>query len=186
MVNLSIENKLIQKSRLGNRQSQQSLYVIHKTKWFMICLRYSVDKNQAEDMLQDSLVNIFSNIKQFDATKGNFSQWSYRIVVNSCLQCLRKWKKLTFDEKHQDYYNKIDTDDCVYDAMGAQELMKLVHNLPPGYRVVFNMYAIEGYKHKEIAEILGINIGTSKSQLAKAKIILRSKVELLFQTNMIK
>jgi len=180
---LGTEIDLIKESCLGNRKSQESLYIKYKTKWFMICLRYSFDKSQAEDMLQDSLVNIFTNIKQFNPTKGNFSQWSSKIVVNSCLLCLKKWKKLTFDDYQQSFYDKIDEVNSIYDTLGEQELMKIVQSLPTGYRVVFNMYAIEGYKHGEIAEILGISIGTSKSQLAKAKKILRSKVELLFQTD---
>ncbi len=183
---MNTELKLIRKSRLGNRKSQESLYLKYKTKWFMICLRYAIDKSQAEDMLQDSLVNIFSKIKQYDSSRGNFSQWSYRIVVNSCLICLRKWEKLTFDENHQNFNEKIDNFTNVYDVLGAEELIKLVQSLPTGYRLIFNMYVLEGYKHREIAELLDINIGTSKSQLAKAKKILRSKIELLFQTDIIK
>lgn len=175
------ENKIIKKCLKGNAQAQRALYDEHKVKWFMICLRYAHDKSEAEDMLQDGLISVFKDLKQFDPKKAVFQAWSNKIMVNAALQYLRKWKKLNFNQSIDDYEERIPATENIIESLGAKELTELVQNLPDGYRTVFNLYVMEGYKHREIAEILNISENTSKSQLLKAKKILRNQLEEVLQ-----
>lgn len=143
----------------------------------MICLRYGKNKNEAEDMLQEGLVSIFKYLNQYNAKKAKFSSWSNKIMVNAALQYLRKWKKFDFTQNIDEYEEQVVYQENVFDALGAKELTLIIQKLPDGYRIVFNMYVIEGFKHKEIAEKLNISENTSKSQLLKAKKMLRSQLE---------
>lgn len=143
----------------------------------MICLRYAHNKDEAQDMLQEGLINVFNNLKQYDASKASFAVWSNKVLVNAALQQLRKWKKLNFDDEISDYENKLSNNEDVFAQIGAKELTKMVQSLPEGYRVVFNLYVVEGYMHREIAEILSISENTSKTQLLKAKKMLRNQLE---------
>ena len=177
----SNESKIISKCLRNNAQAQKALYDMYKVKWFMICLRYGNNKSEAEDMLQEGLISVFNNIKQFDAKKAEFLAWSNKVMVNAALQFLRKWKKWDFTHSTDDYENQIVYHEDVFDTLGAKELTQLVQKLPDGYRIVFNMYVIEGYKHKEIAEILNISENTSKSQLLKAKKMLRNQLETVLK-----
>lgn len=147
----------------------------------MICLRYAHNKAEAEDMLQEGLISIFKDLRQFDPKKAAFSAWSNKVMVNAALQHLRKWKKLIFDQQLDDYENQLTNNEDVMGSLGTKELMKFVQQLPDGYRVVFNLYVIEGYKHKEIAEILSIAESTSKTQLLKAKKMLRNQLETVLE-----
>jgi len=175
------ENKTIKKCLRGNTQAQRSLYDMHKVKWFMICLRYAPNKMEAEDMLQEGLISVFKQLKQYNPERASFSAWSNKVMVNASLQHLRKWKKLNFTETVEDYENKITYDENIFETLGAKELTIMVQKLPEGYRVVFNLYVIEGYKHKEIAEILSISENTSKTQLLKAKRMLRNQLEKVLE-----
>ncbi|HEY9115843.1 MAG TPA: sigma-70 family RNA polymerase sigma factor [Bacteroidales bacterium] len=161
----------------NNAQAQRELYEMHKVKWFMICLRYAHNKDEAQDMLQEGLISVFNNLKQYDSTKASFAVWSNKVMVNAALQQLRKWKKLKFDEEITDYENKLSKDEDVFASIGAKVLTAMVQNLPEGYRVVFNLYVVEGYLHREIGEMLGISESTSKTQLLKAKKMLRNQLE---------
>lgn len=147
----------------------------------MICLRYANNKNEAEDMLQEGLISVFKNIKQFNSKQAEFSAWSNKVIVNAALQYLRKWKKFDFTQNIDDYESQLVYEEDVYDTLGAKELTSLVQKLPEGYRIVFNMYVIEGYKHKEIAEILEISESTSKTQFLKAKKMLRNQLETVLK-----
>ncbi len=171
------EKKIIKKCLRNNAQAQKALYEKYKVKWFMICLRYGNNRPEAEDMMQEGLISVFKNLKQFDSKKAEFSAWSNKIMVNAALQYLRKWKKFDFTQNVDDYENQIAYHDDVHDILGAKELTSMVQKLPDGYRIVFNMYVLEGYKHKEIAMILNISENTSKSQLLKAKKMLRGNLE---------
>ena len=132
-------------------------------------------------MLQEGLISVFKELKQFDPNRATFSAWSNKVMVNAALQHLRKWKKLNFTETVDDYENKVAYDENVFETLGARELTVMVQNLPEGYRVVFNLYVIEGYKHKEIAKILSISENTSKTQLLKAKRMLRNQLEKILE-----
>ena len=162
----------------GDALAQRQLYDMHRTRWFMLCLRYGKSKSEAEDILQEGLIRIFKDLHQYDERRSQFSTWSNRLIVHAALHFLKKnqWHKslLDIDDVHMDNHNS----DEIYSKIAAKELTHLIQGLPIGYRLVFNMYVIEGYTHKEIAKELGIKEGTSKSQLFKAKRELRSKLDL--------
>lgn len=143
----------------------------------MICLRYGKDRRDAEEMMQEGLISVFKSLPQFDRKKALFSTWSGKVMVNAALQYLRKWKRLDFDLNIDELNEEIMCDKSLYDNLEAKELTSIIQKLPDGYRTVFNMYVVEGYKHKEIAELLNISENTSKSQLFKAKKILRNQLE---------
>jgi RNA polymerase sigma-70 factor (ECF subfamily) len=147
----------------------------------MICLRYAHNKAEAEDMLQEGLISVFTNLKQYDPEKASFSVWSNKIMVNAALQYLRKWKKLNFNKDIDNYEDRLSYPEDVFGKLGAKELTTMVQQLPDGYRIVFNLYVIEGYKHREIAEKLSISENTSKTQLLKAKKMLRTQLEEVLQ-----
>ncbi len=172
---------LIKKSIKGNATAQRSLYEKYKTKWFMVCLRYSRDRSEAEDMLQEGLISIFKDMYQYDVTKGYFSTWSNRVLVNAILQFIRKWKKIKYHVDVDELKDSLSSQEEIYSNLGAKELTQLIQKLPLGYRVVFNMYVIEGFKHKEIAAQLEISENTSKTQLYKAKRMLRNQLEDILQ-----
>ena len=143
----------------------------------MIALRYGKNKMQAEDILQEGLIAIFKNLHQYDHRKAAFSTWSTRVLINAGLRYLKKnnWPN-TFKDIDE-VYDLGDDGETIYDQLSAKELTLLIQKLPVGYRLVFNMYAVEGYSHKEIAKELGIEVGTSKSQLSKARKTLRVYLE---------
>jgi RNA polymerase sigma-70 factor (ECF subfamily) len=178
---LDQEKNIIKKCLRGNSRAQHTLYENYKVKWFMISLRYANNRAEAEDMLQEGLISIFKDLHQFDSNKASFSAWSSKVMVNASLQYLRKWKKLTFNRSIDEKDEHLPVNEDIYDNLGAKELTALVQELPDGYRTVFNLYAIEGYKHKEIAEMLSISENTSKSQLMKAKNMLRNRLEKVLQ-----
>jgi len=156
----------------GSKNAFKELYSKYARNHFLTCLRYIKDKSTAEDLLQESYLNIYKNLKQFKPELSKFSTWSNKVVINTCLMYLRR----------NDIFNKPDN---IYDAqtvtynlvhqpkaieqLSLQELTKLIQCLPNGYKMVFNLYVVDGYSHKEIAEMLKISISTSKTQLLKAK-----------------
>ena len=171
---------LIKRCLKNDSSAQRALYEMHKRSWFMTCLRYGKTKMEAEDIFQNGLVSVFKDIHQFDISKSKFTTWSNRIMVNAALQFLRKWQRIDKLAVDVDFGLDQVVQEDIYDILSAKELIKLVQNLPDGYRVVFNMFVIEGYKHREIADELKISVNTSKSQLFKAKQFLKKEVELLF------
>ena len=175
------EHKIIRKCLKGNPRAQKTLYELHKVKWFMICLRYASSRMEAEDMLQEGLISIFKDLRQYDPGKATFSAWSNKVMVNAALQHLRKWKKLNFNDDLEKVQYHEQLDDDVHGQLGVKEINAMVQSLPEGYRVVFNLYVMEGYKHKEIADMLSISENTSKTQLLKAKRMLRGKLETVLQ-----
>jgi RNA polymerase sigma-70 factor (ECF subfamily) len=170
-----MEDQWIKAAANGERRGQTSLYNKYKRYWFTICLRYQSHREDAEDVLQNALIHIFSKISQFTPEKGSFKDWSAKIVVNDNLMFLRS-KKVT--EPLEDNINKLDIDQPAVEIEepNAAKLTKLLQTLPDGYREVFNLYVLEGYTHVEIAEILGISVGSSKSQLHKAKQWLKKRI----------
>ena len=164
------------KARNGDSRAQQKIYSTYKGLWFSICLRYMNERDDALDSLQNGLVKVYSNLNQFDDSKGSFKSWSAKIMVNECIMYQRKYWKLkerdNVDLELVDNSYELD----VFSSLGVQELTKIIQTLPVGYRLVFNMYAIEGYNHREISDKLDISVGTSKSQLFKAKKLLQSKL----------
>ncbi len=171
----SIEKNLLEGCLKNDRSCQRTLYEKYKVPLFRVCLRYAKDRMQAEDMLQDGFIKIFSDLHQFNF-QGSFEGWMRRVMVNTALQHIRKHKKFR-DTIDLDQLNEaFQTSEVATDQLNVQALTRLIQKLPDGYRTVFNLYVIEGFPHKEIAGLLGISENTSKSQLSKAKALLRTQI----------
>ena len=177
------DNLLITNCIKGKTEAQRALYEKYRSMWFMICLRYVQNREDALDILQNALVKIYTKMHQFDAKKAKFSTWSSKIVVNeSIVFSKKKVKELGLDQLHEDALMYAREEENV-EWLSAQELTKLVQELPDGYRLIFNLNVIEGYTHSEIADLLNISEGTSKSQLFKAKKLLKKKIQILVQSD---
>jgi RNA polymerase sigma factor (sigma-70 family) len=165
-------NQLIPRCIKGERHSQGKLYELLAPGMFVTCLRYARSREEAEEILQEGFMKVFNNLQQYKFT-GSFEGWVRRIMVNCALQKYRIKSHLhaivNFEETKTDF---ADTE-SIYAELDAKELIKLVQQLPAGYRMVFNLYVFEGMKHREIAEHLGISEGTSKSNLSDARTILQ-------------
>ncbi len=173
-----IDKEIINQVKRNDRKAQEQLYATYKTTWFMICLRYHKNRADALDALQNALVNIYTKINQFNGEKGSFKAWSSRIVINENLMLLRK-KVASFEVQNlPEGFEMKDQQETPLDKLSAKELTTLIQKLPDGYRTVFNLYVMEGKSHAEIATLLNINEGTSKSQLSKARKFLQQRIEL--------
>jgi len=168
------DNDLITGCIDGNRKIQYELYQRFSPKMFGVCLRYAGNTEEAEDILQEGFIKVFKKIESF-RREGSFEGWIRRIFVNTAIEHFRRKTYLQpITEKEE---NNVEAKYLsVLDNLAEKDIIKLVQLLSPGYRTVFNMYVVEGYTHKQIAEILGISEGTSKSQLSRAKIILQDLV----------
>lgn len=173
--NTDTDENLIAGCLRGERLMQEGLYKKYASVLYPICLRYSNDHYQAEDMLQEAFVKIFFNLHKFRGD-GSFEGWLKRISVNTAIEHFKKNQVIDnmadVDLQHNKLVQRDDFGKLVY-----EDLMKLVQSLSPGYRAVFNLYAIEGYSHKEISDMLGISEGTSKSQLARARYMLQKMIQ---------
>jgi len=169
------EEILVKKCIEGDNRAQKKLFDLFAPKLFGVCLRYMKDHDLAQDTLQDGFVKIFTKLSDYNG-KGSFEGWMRRIVVNTCLDQLRKDQKLKMNTSIDDVSFLVKDNHWIEEELTAKDLLKLVESLPDGYRVVFNMFAIEGYSHKEIAEQLNISENTSKSQFSRAKSHLRKKL----------
>ncbi|HET8886870.1 MAG TPA: RNA polymerase sigma factor [Salinimicrobium sp.] len=165
--------QLIEKCQKQDIKAQEHLYRLYSAKLFSVCLKYSSNYQEAEDNLQDSFVTIFNKINQYK-NNGAFEGWLKRIVINTALQKYRKQKvfEIVKDEHISNPEIEIDEDNLSIDY-----LLHIIQQLPNRYRMVFNLYALDGFSHKEIAELLNITTGTSKSNLARARCILKEKIE---------
>lgn len=159
----------------GSRVHQKLLYEKYASKLLYLCLRYTKNKSEAEDVLQETFIKIFKNIQLF-RSEGSFEGWIKRIAVNSALEFLRNKKHTLIFQDIEDQANYSLSDDDIIGKINAKELTELIFKLPDGYRLVFNLFVIEGYGHKEIGEMLEITEGTSKSQLAKARAQLQKSI----------
>jgi RNA polymerase sigma-70 factor (ECF subfamily) len=160
------EKEIIELCRKNDRRAQKALFEKYSPKMFGVCKRYVKNREDAEDILIEGMYKVMANIKSFKGN-GSFEGWIRRIVVNEALMFLRKKHnfKLTIEISNVE----IKTNVSAQDRLQEQDILNLMNKLPTGYRTVFNLYVIEGYKHREIAEMLGISINTSKSQLILAK-----------------
>ncbi len=167
-------SQLIEKCKNNNIKAQSELYTLFSGKLFALCLKYSRNYTEAEDNLQDAFLTIFKKIGQYE-NKGSFEGWLKRITVNTVLQQYRKEKvfEIAYDENIEDV--DIDIDD---DRISIDYLLQIIQELPDRYRLVFNLYVLDGYSHKDIADMLDINVGTSKSNLARARQILKQTIEV--------
>lgn len=175
------EEKLIHSCKLGVVSAQRELYATYKNLWYTISLRYVNKREDAMDVLQNALVKIFMKLDQFDMKLGNFKSWSSKIVVNEAIMFQRKyWNSNEVTGLNLELIDKVESSRAISN-LTMEEMTKLIQELPHGYRIVFNLYEIDGFSHKEIAGKLGISEGTSKSQLFKAKSILKKKLEPKFK-----
>ncbi len=166
--------ELINACKNNNTRAQEQLYKMYKSQLFSVCLKYSRNYAEAEDNFQDGFMIIFKKIGQFNF-KGSFEGWMKRVMVNNVLQ---QYRNVSFLDLANRDVPDLDVDVEVDDENIPMEfLLKIIQELPDRYRLVFNLYAIDGYPHKEIAEMLGITTGTSKSNLSRARIILKDKIE---------
>lgn len=162
----------------GKMRAQEKLYRMFASKMFAVCLRYSRDNAEAEDNLQEGFIKVFSSIKSF-RHEGSFEGWMRRIMVNVSLEKFRK-QQVMYPVEDVSIYENQQYSDEIMDDISAQELMELIQELPPRYRMVFNLYVIEGMNHEEISREMKISVGTSKSNLARAREILKGKVKALY------
>lgn len=167
-------DSLLDGCKKGDRKAQESLYKALASKMMAVCLRYAKDNFEAEDILQMGFVKVFQKVSEFRGD-GSFEGWIRRIMVNTAIETYRKnLRSLNVVDIDEEYDQPQSTFDM--GKLELNDLMKLVQQLSNGYRIVFNMYAIEGYSHKEIAKELGISEGASKSQLSRARAILKDKI----------
>lgn len=174
------DQSLIIKIKKGEKVAISQLYQRHKSYWFRICLRYARNRVDAQDLFQDGVAKVFKEIVKFDQTRNTFQAWSNKVLVHEILKSLKKnqWQE-SFEDLES---NNLDFEWSgeIIEKITAKELTELIQGLPFGFRLVFNMYEIEGYSHREISEALNISIGTSKSQLSRAKKALQHKIQMLF------
>ena len=164
----------------GSPAHQSALYHQFSVPMFRVLLRFARDRAEAEDMLQDGFIRVFRDMNQFRA-EGALGGWIRRIMVNTALSHLRRQRDFLRDTSDfSPFENMFRTDEDFAAALDAETLTKTLQKLPPGYRAVFNLYAIEGFTHEEIAGQLGITIGTSKSQLFKAREFLKKIIDKSF------
>ena len=172
---MSSESDLIQGCIREDRKMQYELYERFSPKMYGVCLRYAANVEEAEDLLQEGFMKVFKKISSF-RSEGSFEGWIRRIFVNTAIEQFRKksyLQPITEQEENSIEGKYI----SVLDNLAEKDIISLIQQLSPGYRTVFNMYVVEGYTHKQIAETLGISEGTSKSQLSRAKLILQDLVK---------
>lgn len=173
---LVTENELIQACQKGDRKAQKQLYERLAAKMFGVCRRYIRNEADVEDTLLKGFFKVFSNIHRFEG-KGSFEGWVRRIMVNESLMWIRKQKRSLHLYVEVETQHDLKTAETADQKIAADDILCLLDELPIGYRTVFNLFAIEGFSHKEIAEQLGVSINTSKSQLLKARKMLQKLLQ---------
>lgn len=169
------EANLIKDCINGDRQAQSTLYAMFVAKMFVVCLRYAKSKEEAEEILQEGFLKTFRFLHQFKH-EGSLEGWIRKIMINCALQKMRVRSRMAPVISIEAYQDTFIFDDFIQSNIASKELLKLVMLLPPAYKAVFNLYVFEGYKHREIAEMLGISEGTSKSNLADARTFLQKRI----------
>jgi RNA polymerase sigma factor (sigma-70 family) len=165
----------------GHRQSQNHLYAILMPKMFGVCLRYSKNREEAEEILQEGFIRVFEYMHQYNFA-GSFEGWVRKIMVNCALQKYRSKKQMHAVINIDDTTVEPASNEEILSKLGTKELLEMVQKLSPAYRMVFNLYVFEGMKHREIAEHLGISEGTSKSNLSDARSFLQKAVNKSIQS----
>lgn len=172
----NLDLKLIESCMKGDRAAQKVLYDRLAPRMFPVCIRYVGDRELAEDVLQDGFVTLFTRLDSYKG-EGSFEGWARKIFVTTALMELRRKDALKMSEDLETVRGMKAEATTQLQSIGYKDLMKLITQLPPGFRTVFNMYAIEGYSHKEIGEILGISETTSRTQLSRARVWLQNKIK---------
>lgn len=170
------DDTLVKECVKGNPKAQRMLFDKFSSKMMTVCLRYTKDTSEAEDALQDGFIKIFNKLPEFKM-EGSLEGWIRRIMVNTSLDALRKAKRFQTDANLEEVDYKVSNFELASDQLQAADLLKIINEMPDGYKVVFNLFAIEGYGHKEIGELLGISENTSKSQYSRARAFLKTQLE---------
>lgn len=177
---MDITAEILNAASKGNSRAQRIIYDEFKKELFQVCRRYTVDDASAKDMFQEGFIHIYRDLYQFDPQKGSLRPWLRKVMVNSCLQYIRANKKRKGTvEIGQVVSEDLSYFDHVISNLSLKEILKLIQQMPEGYRTVFNLYLIDGYSHKEIAKTLEVSVNTSKTQLFKAKQWMREKLIIL-------
>lgn len=166
--------QLIADCKKNDARAQAEIYKLFSAKFFGVCLKYSANYAEAEDNLQDGFLIIFNKIEQFNF-KGSFEGWAKRIMINNALQ---KFRGVRFLEIVNENIAEEETVEIEDENISLDYLIGIIQELPERYRLVFNLYVLDGYSHKEIAEMLDITTGTTKSNLARARMILKEKIDI--------
>ncbi len=174
-------DELVRGCQRKEPDAQRKLYKRIASKMFGVCLRYAANQTEAEDFLQDGFVKIFTKIDQFNFN-GSFEGWARRIMVNCAIENCRKMNMLYTVDEIREYDTQLSADN-VLSSISYNELLQIVQQLTPQYRTVFNLFAIEGYSHQEIGQMLNISESTSKSNLLRARNVLKDKIEELYGTH---
>jgi RNA polymerase sigma-70 factor (ECF subfamily) len=174
---VNIEKKILEGCIKGNGDCQKALYNVMAGKMYALCLRYARDNDDAKDILQEGFIKVYTKIDQY-GFKGSFEGWMRRIFVNTALMRYRDNKMIHVELNEQVYEDEVLSEE-LETSHGEDELLKLIDELSPRYKLVFNLYAIEGYSHQEISKMLNISEGTSKSNLSRARTILQEKLRVL-------
>ncbi|MFH1321198.1 MAG: sigma-70 family RNA polymerase sigma factor [Bacteroidota bacterium] len=176
---LMAEEHLVKGCVDNNVVSQKRLYDLYSKKMMGVCLRYSGNYDEAQDILQEGFIKVFKKINTFKGS-GSLEGWIRKIIVNTALENHRRSNVLRLSTDIQDVEPFLETNENIIESLAAKELLNIIQRLPEGYRVIFNLYAVEGYSHKEIAEQLNISESTSKSQYSRARILLQKMIKTEF------
>ncbi len=175
------EQEIIEGCRKGNTSARRELYERYGGTMYGVCRRYVNDPATAEDLLHDGFITLYTKIGEFRG-EGSFEGWCRRIFVNTALGYLRKRNPLSESEQIETMYSLSDRQVSAVEKMSADELLACIGELPEGYRTILNLYAVEGYSHKEVAEMMGISENTSRSQYSRARVKL---MEIMKNKNLI-
>lgn len=170
------EEKLIELCLAGDARAQRELYQRFAAKMWVVCLRFAKDRMTAEDILQEGFVRVFGKLEQY-TFEGSFEGWIRRIMINTAINYYRKnLMNASLELSFEDVFSNQATPEDAVAKLSAKELLDVVQELPEGYRIIFNLYAIDGYTHKEIGEIMGISESTSKTQYMRARVSLQERI----------
>lgn len=173
------EKKMIKGCTKGNPRDQKMLYELYYGKMMGICQRYTKTRDEAKDVLHEGFIKVFAHLSDYKG-EGSLEGWMRKIMVNTSINFYHKQKKLNshicIDENIEDHAEISNLDEQAFQKMAYDDLLQLIRSLPPAYQTVFNLYVIEGYNHKEISQMLNISEGTSKSNLAKARMKLQKQL----------
>ncbi len=158
----------------GDEKAFRAIYDMLSGKMYSLCLRYAGNRTDADDLFQEGIIRVYKHLSSFKA-QGSFEGWARRIFVNACLDHLKRKQKMVFSELHENI-DTTSTELTGITKLTQADLLKIIQQLPNGYRTIVNLYLVEEYNHREIAEMLGISEGTSKSQLSRAKTILQKNI----------
>ncbi|MCZ8197499.1 MAG: sigma-70 family RNA polymerase sigma factor [Flavobacterium sp.] len=175
--------QIISGCQKNESKAQEQLYVLFAKKLFGLCLKYSNNYSEAEDNLQDGFIQIFKTINQYK-NQGSFEGWAKRLMINTALQKFRKTKHLEIITENIPETEDVEVE-INEESISIDYLLDLIQELPERYRLVFNLYAIDDFSHQEIADLLEISVGTSKSNLSRARMILKQKIEAKTAQNII-